>query len=166
MENIIPKLKKFRFIFLAFSIINIVYILICDIFASFSLSVTIVFIVFAFVNFLIYLVLKNAKDYSDRPPSYLIVFIQIFYVIINIVFLILFIINVSYKKNILPANEDYDYIIVFGAAIKSDENRNFVINSRLNKALEYAKAHKKTVFVLTGAKVDEDPIEEAMYMKN
>ena len=57
-------------------------------------------------------------------------------------------------------------IYIFGAGIKADEDRNFIINSRLNKALEYAKVHKKTVFVLTGAKVDEEPIEEAMYMKN
>ena len=166
MEILIPKLKKFRFIFLGFSIINIVYILICNIFASFSISVTIVFLVFALMNFLIYLVLKKAKDYSGRSPSFIIVFIQIFYIILNIAFLILFLINVTYEKNTLPVNEEYDYIIVFGAGIKADEDRNFIINSRLNKALEYAKVHKKTVFVLTGAKVDEEPIEEAMYMKN
>ena len=166
MEILIPKLKKFRFIFLAFSIINIVYILICDIFATFSISVTIVFLVFALMNFLIYLVLKKAKDYSGRPPSFIIVFIQLFYIVLNISFLVLFIINVSFKKNTLPKNDEYDYIIVFGAGIKADEDRNFIINSRLDKALEYAKNYKKTVFVLTGAKVDEEPIEEAMYMKN
>lgn len=164
--NIIPKLKKFRFIFLAFAIIDLVYILICDIFASFSISVTIVFIVFAFANALIYLVLKHAEDYSNRPPSFVIVFIQVFYIILNVIFLTLFIINVSYKKDVLPEHQDYDYIIVFGAGIKADEDRNFIINSRLDKALVYAREHKKTVFVLTGAKVDEAPVEEAMYMKN
>ena len=166
MNALIDKLKKIKVVFLVLSIANLVYVILCSFLVSFSISVTIAFLVLSVLNLLIYKILKRNYDRTKNKPNFFIVFIQIFYIIINIVFLILFLVNVTYHKDVLSSEEEYDYIVVFGAGIKTDENRNFIINSRLDKAIEYAKVNKKAVFVLTGAKVDEAPIEEAMYMKN
>ena len=40
------------------------------------------------------------------------------------------------------------------------------MNSRIDKAIEYSKIYKRCKFVLTGARGANEPIEEAIYMKN
>ena len=81
-------------------------------------------------------------------------------------FLLITLFNLLYPKNYIKEDEGkgYDYIIVFGAGIS--DGKTLVMNSRLDNAIEYAKRYRRCKFVLTGAKGEREPIEEAVYMRN
>lgn len=140
------------------------YIIICDFFVSFSISVTLTFVVGSALLFLTYYMLSHPINKEEREPSFTYIFIMVSTIMYFSIMIFLIIFNILYPKNYLKENSDYDYIIVFGAGISSGKNE--IMNSRIDKAIEYAKIYSKCRFVLTGAKGDEEPIEEAYYMRN
>ena len=124
------------------------------------------FLIVAFVLcILIYYMINNPVNLEERAPSFIRTFINVFatFYFVGVTSLILF--NVLYPKNYLNTyNQTYDYIIVFGAGIS--ENKTEIMNSRINMAVEYAREYPRCKFVLTGAKGSNEPIEEAIYMRN
>ena len=154
-----------KFIFLIAAILVFVYIALCDMLMSFSLSMNTVFVTMGVLLLLLYYINAYPINKEERGPSFfheLIKVVSIFF-FSGVIGLILF--NVIYPKNYLNEKErDYDYIIVFGAGVSEDKNE--IMNSRIEKAIEYSINHKRCKFVLTGAKGENEPIEEAVYMRN
>ena len=150
---------------LIFSGIILVYIAICDIIMTFSFSMNVVFFSAIILLLLMNYIINNPVDKKFRGPSFIrelskVVTIFFFLGIISII-----IFNFIYPKNFInELDQNYDYIIVFGAGIS--ENNSQIMNDRIEKAIEYSKKYKRCKFVLTGAKGTNEPIEEAIYMKN
>lgn len=160
MINVIKK-----YIYLLLAAVVLVYTVICDIFLTFSLSMNAVFVT-AFVLFiLLYYMAERPLNREERAPSFIRVFIRVFSVFFfaGIIFLIIF--NVLYPKKYLnEQNQRFDYIIVFGAGVS--ENKTEIINSRISRAVEYSRIYPRCKFVLTGARGDNELIEEALYMRD
>lgn len=132
---------------------------------TFSLTMNAVFITAIVLFVLMYYLVSNPLNLKERGPSFRRIFIKVFAVFyfFGITALILF--NIYYPKHYLNTNDQhYDYIIVFGAGIS--ENKTEIMNSRINKAVEYSKIYPHCKFVLTGAKGGNELIEEAIYMRN
>ena len=160
MLNLIKK-----YIFILFAVITLIYLSICNVLMTFSLTMNVVFITAIVLFVLIYYLISNPLDIKERGPSFLRIFIKVFaaFYFIGITSLIFF--NIFYPKHYLNTNDQhYDYIIVFGAGIS--ENKTEIINSRIDKAVEYSKLYPHCKFVLTGAKGGNEQIEEAIYMRN
>ena len=156
-------LKKFIFIFLA--VITFIYLVVCNIVMTFSFIMNAVFITAIVLFILIYYLINNPLNLKERAPSFIRIFINVFafFYFLGIGSLIIF--NIFYPKHYLNTNnQTYDYIIVFGAGIS--ENKTAIMNSRINKAVEYSKIYPNCKFVLTGAKGGNEMIEEAIYMRN
>ena len=156
-------IKKYMFLILA--IMVFVYLCFCDMMMTISISMNLCFAVAIILLVLLYYIVNNPIDEKESAPSFFYVFVKTSAVIyfFSIIFVILF--NVWYPKySINESNQDYDYIIVFGAGIANGKNE--IMNTRLDLAVSYAKKYKRTKFVLTGARGIEEPIEEAVYMRN
>ena len=154
-----------KYIYLILAIIIAVYIFLCDILMTFSFSMNIVFLTAVILLVMISYIINFPLEKEIRGPS----FVRILTIVVSIFFFsgIIFILvfNLIYPKHSLNAkNQEYAYIIVFGAGVQ--ENKNEIMNSRVDKAIEYSKLYKRCKFVLTGARGANEPIEEAIYMKN
>lgn len=154
-----------KYIFLLLALIIAIYIFICDILMTFSFSMNVVFfsaiILLLRLNYMINFPLNK----EVRGPS----FFRILTIVVSIFFFSgifsILAFNLIYPKySINTKNQEYDYIIVFGAGVQ--ENKNEIMNSRIDKAIEYSKMYRNCKFVLTGARGANEPIEEAIYMKN
>ncbi len=156
-------LKNTICLFLA--IVIAIYIIMCDIWMTFSFSMNCVFFTAVILLLLMNYIINYPIDKEERGPSFVRILTQVVTVFYftGIISLLLF--NIFYPKNYINVyDQKYDYIIVFGAGIS--KNKNEIMNSRVEKAIEYSKKYKKCKFVLTGAKGSDEPIEEALYMKN
>lgn len=154
-----------KYIFLLFAIVIVLYLMLCNVYMTFSLIMNAMFITAAILCILLYYLNDNPLNIEERPPSFVRIFIRVFsaFYFLGVTSLILF--NVIYPKNYLNSkNQTFNYIIVFGAGIS--ENKTEIINSRIEKAIEYSKLYPNCKFVLTGAKGSDEPIEEAIYMRN
>ena len=154
-----------KFVFLILAAIIFIYILICDTLVSFSLSMNAVFFTAIILLLLLHYITNNPVRKELRPPSFIHEFIKVvsIFFFLGVTSLILF--NVLYPKNHLNGeNQEFDYIVVFGAGISDEKTE--IINSRIEKAIETSKTNKRCKFVLTGAKGSNEPIEEAVYMRN
>lgn len=150
-------------IFLVFAILILVYIVICDVFMTFSITMNLCFIFSAILMLILQYFVNNPVDEEEMEPKFIYIFVKIatFLFFFTFIFAILF--NCLYPKNYIH-DKDYDYIVVFGAGVS--EGKNQIMNSRLDTAIIYARKYKRCKFVLTGAKGKNEPITEALYMKN
>lgn len=159
----IKRTKKIFFLLLA--ILILVYTAICDVLMTFSISMNAVLITAFVLCVLIYYMECYPLSLEERSPSFIRIFIKvasIFY-FSGVVLLIIF--NIAYPKKYLnTSDQKYDYIIVFGAGIS--ENKHEIMNSRIERAIEYSTLYPKCKFVLTGARGGNEVIEEAIYMRN
>ena len=143
----------------------LLYLFICDILMTISLSMNLCFIVGGFLLLLLYLILKDPVNEKEDGPSFFDTFIKVATISFYSFFIFVTLFNILYPKHYINTkDQSYDYIIVFGAGIVSGKNE--IMNSRLDTAVEYAKVYRRCKFVLTGAKGDDEPIEEAVYMRN
>ena len=152
-------------IFPLLAVILAIYIIICDLMMTFSFSMNVVFgtaiVLLCMLQYMV--VFPVNKEF--RGPSFIRVFTKVVSAFFFIGVLSIIAFNVLYPKNYInDKNQKFDYIIVFGAGIS--DNKTEIINGRIEKAIEYSKIYKECKFVLTGAKGDDEPIEEAIYMKN
>ena len=154
-----------KYIYLIFAILIFIYLCFCDIMMTISISMNLCFITAIGLLILLYYIVNHPIDEKESSPSFFYIFVKtaakLYF--IGIFSVILF--NVLYPKNSINEQEQsYDYIIVFGAGIANGKNE--IMNTRLDLAISYAKKYKRTKFVLTGARGIEEPIEEAVYMRN
>lgn len=156
-------IKKYIYLFL--SAVVLVYTVICDILMTFSLSMNTVLITALVLLLLLYYMSSNPLNLEERTPSFIRIFIKVFSIFFFAGVFALILFNILYPKNYLNVKDQkYDYIIVFGAGIS--ENKTEIMNSRIDKAVEYSKLYPHCKFVLTGAKGGNELIEEAIYMRN
>ena len=160
MINILKKTILF-----ILAIIIFAYIAFCDVVMTVSFSMNFCFITMGILLLLLHYVINNPIDKKENPPSFLYIFIKVSTIIFFASIISITLFNVLYPKKTINENDQkYDYIIVFGAGIT--EGKNEIINTRLDTAVEYAKKYKNCKFVLTGAKGEKEPMEEAVYMRN
>ena len=160
MINVI---KKYIFILLA--VVTLIYLLICNVVMTFSFIMNAVFITAIVLFILIYYLISNPINLKERSPSFIRIFINVFAIFYFFGIASIIIFNIFYPKYYLNTKDQtYDYIIVFGAGIS--ENKTEIMNSRIEKAVEYSKKYPRCKFVLTGAKGGNELIEEAIYMRN
>lgn len=150
---------------LVFAILIVLYLGICDVLMTFSFSMNAVFMVAAILLILMNYIINNPVNKEFRGPSFLREFTKVVTVFFFMGVISIIVFNIIYPKNFInEKDQDFDYIIVFGAGIS--ENKNQIMNDRIEKAIEYSKKFIRCKFVLTGAKGSGEPIEEAIYMKN
>ncbi len=154
-----------KYIFLVLALIIAIYLFMCDVLMTFSISMNVVFLTAVILLLMIQYMVNVPLNKKVRGPS----FVRVLITVISIFFFSgvfsIFAFNLMYPKHSINTNnQEYDYIIVFGAGVK--ENKNEIMNSRIDKAIEYSKIYKRCKFVLTGARGANEPIEEAIYMKN
>lgn len=154
-----------KYIFLVLALIIAIYLFMCDVLMTFSISMNVVFLTAVILLLMIQYMVNVPLNKKVRGPS----FVRILIIVASIFFFSgifsILAFNLMYPKHgINTNNQEYDYIIVFGAGVK--ENKNEIMNSRIDKAIEYSKIYKRCKFVLTGARGANEPIEEAIYMKN
>lgn len=150
---------------LIIAIILFVYTIFCVITLGFNIFVFSVFFIAIVLNLGLFYLLTHRINNKQMPVKFYRIFITIAYAVFFGFFAIVILINVLSKKQSLPNDESYDYVIVFGASVSMINEHNIIINSRIDKAIEYANGHKDTKFILTGAKLKHDAFEEATYMK-
>ena len=150
-------------IFLILAIIIFIYIVLCDILMTASITMNMCFAFAIILMIILQYLINNPIDEEKDEPKFIYIFIKIstFLFFFAIIFAIAF--NCLYPKNYIK-DKNYDYIIVFGAGVTQGKNQ--IMNSRLDTAILYAKKYKRCKFVLTGAKGEDEPIAEAIYMKN
>ena len=130
-----------------------------------SISMNLCFIVAIVLLVLLHYIENNPIDEKESKPNFYYIFVKTAAALYFLGIILVFLFNVFYPKNSINENDQsYDYIIVFGAGIANGKNE--IMNTRLDLAISYAKKYKRTRFVLTGAKGLEEPIEEAVYMRN
>lgn len=153
-------------IFVILAIIIFIYLAICDILMTISLSMNMCFIVATLLLIFLQYVINKPVDPEESKPSFFHIFIKISSILFFSILLSIVLFNILYPKYSIENShkKDYDYIIVFGAGIS--EGKNTIMNSRLDTAIEYAKKYGRCKFVLTGARGEKEPIEEAIYMRN
>ncbi|MBP3201366.1 MAG: YdcF family protein [Lachnospiraceae bacterium] len=154
-----------KYIFLVLALIIAIYLFMCDVLMTFSISMNVVFLTAVILLLMIQYMVNVPLNKKVRGPS----FVRILIIVASIFFFSgifsILAFNLMYPKHSINTNnQEYDYIIVFGAGVK--ENKNEIMNSRIDKAIEYSKIYKRCKFVLTGARGANEPIEEAIYMKN
>ena len=154
-----------KYIFLVLALIIAIYLFMCDVLMTFSISMNVVFLTAVILLLMIQYMVNVPLNKKVRGPS----FVRVLITVVSIFFFSgvfsIFAFNLMYPKHSINTNnQEYDYIIVFGAGVK--ENKNEIMNSRIDKAIEYSKIYKRCKFVLTGARGANEPIEEAIYMKN
>lgn len=155
--------KKYLYLFLA--AVVLVYTVICDIFMTFSLSMNAVFFTAFVLLILLYYMAERPLNKEERGPSFLRIFVKVFSIFFFSGIIILIIFNVLYPKKYLnEKDQKFDYIIVFGAGVS--ENKTEIINSRIERAVEYSQIYPRCKFVLTGARGNNELIEEALYMRD
>ena len=141
------------------------YVIVCDFLMTFSFSMNLVFGIAIVLLLMLQYMIFFPVDKEFRGPSFIRVFAKVVSTFFFLGITLLIVFNVFYTKNyISDHNHKFDYIIVFGAGISN--NKNVIMNGRIEKAIEYSKKYENCRFVLTGAKGDNEPIEEAIYMKN
>lgn len=150
---------------LIIAILLFIYTIFCAITLGFNIFVFSVFFVAIVLNLGLFYLLTHKINRKQMSVKFYRVFISITYAVFFSFFAIVILINVLSKKQTLPQDESYNYVIVFGASVSLINEHNIIINSRIDKAIKYANEHKGTKFVLTGAKLKHDAYEEATYMK-
>lgn len=158
--------KILRFIPLIIAILFVLYIAICYSVIDFSLSIFIVFLGIIVLNILLFYVITHPIDRKERGPSFIHTFIVVSYIVCMGSLIIMTLCNIFSKKYVLPNKQKFNYMIVFGAGINVDDNQNYVINKRIEKAIEYAKKDPSIKFVLSGSKGKNDLMSEANYMRD
>ena len=162
--QLIKLIKKYILIILA--VIIILYLAFCDAVMSISFTMNLCFITAAMLLIFLQFCINNPIDPEESEPSFFHIFIKVSNVLLFSVLLLITLFNILYPKNYISddSNKGYDYIIVFGAGIA--DGKTVVMNSRLDNAIEYADKYHRCKFVLTGARGEREPIEEAVYMRN
>lgn len=158
------KIKIEKKIFLFIACILTIYILFCDMVMSFSITMNIVFFAGVILLLLLYFTSKSDEWKEENPPSFIDIFAKVSSILYFGIMLLIICFNIIYPKNHIPKGKNFDYVIVFGAGISKGKNE--IINSRLDTAIKFANENIKSKFVLTGAKGGDEPIAEAVYMKN
>ena len=150
---------------LVLAIIIAVYTIICDVWMTFSFSMNCVLFTAVILLILMNYIINFPVNKEVRGPSFPRVLAQVVTVFYFLGIISIMLFNILYPKYHINENyQKYDYIIVFGAGIS--QNKNEIMNSRIEKAIEYSKIYKNCKFVLTGAKGGDEPIAEALYMRN
>lgn len=155
------KKQILRKVYLILAGITFIYAIICCMLMTFSISVFIYFMTAVVLLLGLYYVEKFPINPEEDEPSAVHIFIKISSALFFGLSIMLIFFNIMYIKPTLPDGQKYDYIIVFGAGITG---KNEIMNSRINTAITYAKKYTRCKFILTGAKGDNEPIEEAYYM--
>ena len=148
------------------SYVLLIYIFICALTVTFSFVMIIIFILMSILLYLLSYCLNHPYDYKKESPKFFNVFIETISILIFSFFSIVILINTIYPIQYIDNNKNFDYIIVFGAGVSTDESKNIIINTRILTALKYSDENNRTKFVLSGAKGDNEFIEEAFYMRN
>lgn len=150
---------------LALASIIAIYILICDLLMTFSFSMNCVFGTAVVLLIALHYMINVPLNKEVRGPSFIRILIKVVSVFFFMGVFAILLFNLLYPKHhINELDQEYDYIIVFGAGVS--ENKNEIMNSRIEKAIEYSKKYKRCKFVLTGARGANEPMAEAIYMKN
>lgn len=164
MKKIIEFIKKYITLILAG--ILLFYYITCSIITRFSLSMAAPFFIAILLLVLLYYVNEKKVNKEETGVKFLHVFIYVASMFFFSIYIIVILLNVFLPKQYEKNNRPYQYIIVFGAGVSVDETKNVIINKRIDKAIEYSIRNRKTTFVLSGAKLDDEIIEEAYYMKD
>lgn len=164
MNKIFEFIKKYITLILAF--ILLFYYITCSIITRFSLTMALPFLTAIGLLVCIYYINKNKIDREETGPKFFHVFVYVASIFFFTIYIIVILLNIFIPKQYEKNDRPYQYIIVFGAGVSVDETKNVIINKRIDKAVEYAKRNKKTTFVLSGAKLNDEIIEEAYYMKD
>ena len=155
-----------NFIPLLISFVLLIYYTVSSICNSFNIYIFALFFIFIVLNIAIFYILVTKRNKEQLEPKFYRYFIVISYFFIFIPNIILVILNFISAKPELSNAYHYDYVIVFGSSVSENNEKNENINLRLDYAIDYARRHMGTKFILTGAKVNNDIIEEAYYMRN
>lgn len=155
-----------NFIPLVIATLLLIYFIISSIFNEFNIYIFTLFFIFIILNIGLFYILITKRNKEQIEPKFYRYFILIAYCFIFIPNIVLFILNIMYVKPELRNVDHYDYVIVFGSSVSMEEEKNTNINLRLDYAINYARKHMGTKFVLTGAKVHSDFMEEALYMRS
>lgn len=147
------------------SILLLLYSIYCIITLGFNIFVLSIFFVAIVLNIGLFYILTHKKNKKQIGIQFYRIFIPVAYVMYFSFFIIIIMLNIFSKKDTIDINDSYDYVIVFGSSVSKQNEKNTIINKRLDKAVEYANNHLATKFILTGAKVSNDIYEEALYMK-
>ena len=154
-----------KYIFLILALLIFVYLCFCDMMMTISISMNLCFIIAIALLVLLHYIVNNPIDERESKPSFFYIFVKTAAMLYFLGIILVIIFNVLYPKNsINEKDQSYDYIIVFGAGIANGKNE--IMHTRLDLAIDYAKKYKRAKFVLTGARGVEEPIEEAVYMRN
>lgn len=158
--------KKVRMIPLFIAILLTIYLIICYAVIDFAISVFLLFLMIIILNIALWYILCHQIDKNEKEPSFIYTFIEVSYIALMGVMVLMIFFNIISKKYVLDEDEKYHYMIVFGAGVNVDDKKNYIINKRIEKAIEYAKNDSSIKFVLSGSKGENDILEEANYMKD
>ncbi|MEI6101708.1 MAG: YdcF family protein [Eubacteriales bacterium] len=157
------KNKKFR----VFLIIIVLFLIVLSVntlrVSNFNLGVILPFL-FA-LPLLIYLILAKKMDiWFKTKPGKIIKWIFIsgysFIIIFSLILISMMVYN-AYKQ----PEKDADAIIVLGAGIHG-KSMTYILQNRLNKAIEYAQENPNTLIVVSGGQGPQEEIAEAQAMND
>lgn len=103
----------------------------------------------------------------DKILPFIIHSLLTFLVMVDLLTVLLFVCYLFYSwmYQMIPVKKQVDYLIVLGAGIRTEEVTP-LLKSRLDKALEYFKENKEAYLVVSGGQGPDEPISEAVAMKN
>ena len=158
--------NKSKYLYIIVSGLLLSYIIIVNFYVKFSISVSLCFFVGAMLSLAKFIMKLKPINKEEREPSFIYIFLNIAFKAYFAVMIGIIMFNIIYYKDVISKYKTYDYIIVFGGNIDVDNKKNFIVNSRVDKAIELAKENENVRVILTGAKLSGEIIEEAYYMKN
>ena len=121
---------------LVLAIIIAVYTIICNVWMTFSFSMNCVLFTAVILLILMNYIINFPVNKEARGPSFPRVLAQVVTVFYFLGIISIMLFNILYPKYHINENDQkYDYIIVFGAGIS--QNKNEIMNSRIEKAIEY-----------------------------
>ena len=90
------------------------------------------------------------------------IFKILFFIAISVAIFLFLLILSGYRKSDLKS---FDFVLILGAQWKTN-GPSKALRYRLEKAVDYLSCHPDTICIVTGGKGKDEPIEEAMGMKN
>ena len=157
---------KYKYLYIFLSLILLMYIVIVNFYVKFSISVTLCFLVAIFLSTAKFIMEIRPINKEEREPSFIYIFLNVSFKAYYIIMIGLILFNIIYYKDVISKYKNYDYVIVFGGNISVDNSKNYIVNSRVDKAIELANEDKNLRVILTGAKLSDEFVEEAYYMKD
>ena len=147
----------------------IIFYILCFVLTSYGISVqnlnsgSSFYLIWYFLAVMSFLLgIKIKKDIFSKLPK----FINILLIIVISIGIIIFIFTESLVISRFneKTKEDLDYLIILGSQIRKD-GPSTTLYFRLEAALDYLKDHPNTTIVVSGGQGKNEPISEALGMK-